>query len=171
MKGNQNMESNLLNVGYINNVRGLKGEIKVMHYCDSKEQFSEISHFVIEDKSYEKEYVKYHKEQVILKLKGINTISEAEKLKSKDIYADRSELPKLKDGQYYIADLIGFEAYTDKNELIGKVSDVIVSAASDLFQIKNKDGKNVLVPNIPEFINEISLEDKKIIITPIEGLL
>ena len=162
---------NLLNVGFINNVRGLKGEIKVIHYCDEKEQFSDIKNIIIENKTYEIEYVKFHKEQVILKLKGINTIEEAEKLKSKDIYADRDELPELLEGQYYIADLIGFEAHTDKGEVIGKITDVIVSTASDLFQIQKDDGKTVLVPNIPEFVPEISLADKKIVVTPIEGLL
>ena len=162
---------NLLNIGFINNVRGLKGEIKVIHYCDEKEQFSDIKNIIIENKAYEIEYVKFHKEQVILKLKGINTIEEADKLKSKDIYAQRDELPPLLEGQYYIADLIGFIAYTDKDEVVGKITDVIVSTASDLFQIEKDDGKTVLVPNIPEFVAEISLSDKKIIITPIEGLL
>lgn len=162
---------NLLNVGFINNVRGLKGEIKVIHYCDEKEQFLDIQNITIENKDYEIEYVKFHKEQVILKLKGINTIEEAQLLKSKDIYAPRDELPELSEGQYYIADLIGFEAITDKNEAIGRVTDVIVSTASDLFQIEKADGKTVLVPNIPEFVTEISLSDKKIVITPIEGLL
>lgn len=161
----------LLNVGFINNVRGLKGEIKVIHYCDDKEQFLDIKNIIIENKSYEIEYVKFHKEQVILKLKGINSIEEAQMLKSKDIYANRDELPELSEGQYYIADLIGFLAVTDKDEAIGKVTDVIVSTASDLFQIKKDDEKTVLVPNIPEFVTEISLSDKKIVITPIEGLL
>ena len=160
----------LLNVGFINNVRGLKGEIKVIHYCDEKEQFSDIKNIIVDEKSFEIEYVKYYKEQVILKLKGINTVEDAEKLKSKDIFAKRDELPELSEGQYYIADLIGFEAYTDKDEYIGVVTDVIVSTASDLFQIKT-DKKTVLVPNIPEFISEISVLDKKIVITPIEGLL
>ena len=162
---------NLLNVGFINNVRGLKGEIKVIHYCDDKEQFLDIKNIIIENQSYEIQYVKFHKEQVILKLNGINTVEEAQKLKSKDIYADRDELPELSEGQYYIADLIGFMAVTDKDDVIGKVTDVIVSTASDLFQIEKADGKTVLVPNIPEFIPEISVLDKKIVITPIEGLL
>lgn len=165
------MNNELLNVGFINNLRGLKGEIKVMHYCDDKECFYDISKVIIEEKAYEIEYVKFHKEQVILKLKGINSIEEAEKLKSKEIYAERSELPELSEGQFYIADLIGFKAYTDMGEYIGKVSDVIVSTASDLFQIEREDGKNTLVPNIPEFISEISVDEKKIVVKPIEGLL
>lgn len=165
------MNKDILNVGFINNVRGLKGEIKVTHYCDYKEQFSSVSQVVIDNSSYEIEYVKYHKELVILKLKGVNTVEEAEKLKSKEVYALRSELPELEDGQYYIADLIGFQVYTDKNEYIGKIDDVIVSTASDLFQIKTDEGKSVLVPNISEFVDEISLDEEKIIITPIEGLI
>lgn len=165
------MNNELLNVGFINNLRGLKGEIKVMHYCDDKECFCDISRVIIKEKAYEIEYVKFHKEQVILKLKGINSIEEASMLKSKEIYAERSELPELSEGQHYIADLIGFEAYTDKGEYIGKVSDVIVSTASDLFQIEREDGKNSLVPNISEFISEISEKEKKIVVKPIEGLL
>lgn len=162
---------NLLNIGFINNVRGLKGEIKVTHYCDYKEMFSSVSYIYIDSVKYETEYVKYHKETVILKLKGIDRVEDAQAFKGKDIYTAREILPELSEGQHYIADLIGLTVYTDKDELVGEVADVINSLASDLLKIKKQDGKEALVPNIKNFVKSISLSDKKIIITPIDGLI
>lgn len=162
---------NLLHIGFVNNVRGLKGELKVTHYCDYKETFEELDSVIIDEKNYEIEYVKYHKEQVILKLKGIDRVENAENLKNKNVYTFREQLPELSQGQYYIADLIGLSVYTDKNEYVGAVKDVIVSTASDLFQIEKENKSLILVPNIGEFVKSISIDDKKIIITPIEGLL
>ena len=162
---------NLLHIGFINNVRGLKGELKVTHYCDYKEAFSELDSVVIDEEDFQIEYVKYHKEQVIIKLKGIDRVEDAENFKNKNVYAQRSQLPKLSEGQYYIADLIGLSVYTHKNEYVGVVKDVIVSTASDLLQIEKENKSLVLVPNIGEFVKSISIDDKKIIITPIEGLL
>ena len=64
----------MLQVGYINNVRGLRGEIKIVHYCDCKEVFEAIPSVVIDDKEYEIEYIKYVKEQVVAKLSGIESV-------------------------------------------------------------------------------------------------
>lgn len=133
--------------------------------------FSSVSYIYIDSVKYETEYVKYHKETVILKLKGIDRVEDAQAFKGKDIYTAREILPELSEGQHYIADLIGLTVYTDKDELVGEVADVINSPASDLLKIKKQDGKEALVPNIKNFVKSISLSDKKIIITPIDGLI
>ena len=162
--------NNLLEIGYINNTRGLMGEVKVIHYCDNKEIFKEISSVIIDQKDYTVENVKFFKEQVILKLKGINSLEEAEKYKNKKLFAKKEDLPPLSDGRYYISDIIGFDVFAD-GEKIGTLSDVDVSGPIDMLVIKRDNKKEAYVPNIEKFVDEINVSDKKIIITPIEGLL
>lgn len=162
--------NNLLEIGYINNTRGLMGEVKVIHYCDNKEIFKEISSVIIDQKDYTVENVRFFKEQVILKLKGINSLEEAEKYKNKKLFAKKEDLPPLSDGRYYISDIIGFDIFADGKK-IGTLSDVDVSGPIDMLVIKRDNKKEAYVPNIEKFVDEINVSDKKIIITPIEGLL
>lgn len=161
----------LLEIGYINNTRGLSGEVKVIHFCDSKEIFKEISSVIIDGKAYEIQQVKFFKEQVILKLKNIDSPETAEKYKNKKIFAKKDDLPPLEEGRFYIADIIGFDVFSDDNEKIGELSDVDVSGPIDMLVVKRENKKDAYIPNVEKFVSEINTETKKIIITPIEGLL
>lgn len=161
----------LMELGYVNNVRGLRGEIKVIHYCDYKEFFEELDSVLIENTEYEIETIKYYKDQVVLKLSGIDTVEAAEKLKNKTVSARKSDLPPLPEGVFYVADLIGCKAYLEDGTYVGQVSDVIQNGPTDILELKNDDGKQILIPKVKEFVPYISVEEKKLTITPIDGLL
>ena len=163
-----------LELGQIVNVRGLKGEVKVNSYSEDPNRFEKIKSIIIKQKNQEQEYeiekVSYTKNQVVLKLKNIDTIEEAEKLRNAIILIDREKLGELPKGVYYIADLIGLDVYTDTNDYLGKVDDIFNTKSNDVYVIKDDLGKNKLLPGIPEIIKEISLENGKIIVHLIEGL-
>lgn len=112
----------------------------------------------------------YHKNQVILKLKGCNSIEDAEKLRNMFVLVKRSDLEELPEGVYYIADLIGLDVYTDEGDLLGKVDDVYSTGANDIYVVKDELGKQKLLPGIPDVIKETNLEEGKIIVHLIEGL-
>ena len=156
----------LMEFGIISNSRGLKGELKVTHLCDYKEQYADVGSIIIEDKYYEIEYVKYHKEQVILKLKGIDTIELADKFKTKIIFIEREKLPVLEAGRYYIADLIGLLGLFKNGDCVGKLVNVLQTGAADIFEFTNsteakaKALKTVLIPKVDEFITEIDIDNK-----------
>lgn len=164
-------DNELLEIGYINNTRGLSGEVKVIHFCDNKEIFKEISSVTIDESVYEIQYVKFFKEQVILKLKDIDSVEKAQKYKNKKLFAKKDDLPPLEDGRYYIADIIGFEVVLFDGEKVGTLCDVDVSGPIDMLVVKRENKKDAYIPNIEKFVSEINSETKKIIITPIEGLL
>lgn len=164
-------KNEMLEVGYVNNVRGLHGEIKVIHYCDEKEVFKEIPSVVIEEKVYDIKYVKFVKEQVILKLSGIESIDEAKKLQNKTVFAKRNDLPELLEGSFYIADIIGFSVITEASEKIGVLKDVDVSGPTDIFVVKRENKKDTYIPHIKKFVKSIDTSKGEIIITPIEGLI
>ena len=163
-----------LELGQIVNTRGLKGEVKVNSYSEDPNRFEKIKSIIVrlkgKDTEYEIEKVSYTKNQVVLKLKTIDTIEEAEKLRNSIILIDREKLGELPEDVYYIADLIGLEVYTDQNEYLGKVDDIFNTKSNDVYVVKDDLGKNKLLPGIPEVIKKISLEDGKIIVHLIEGL-
>ena len=163
-----------LEIGQIVNVKGLKGEVKVNSFSEDSRRFEKIKTVFVkvkgEMKEYEIESVGYNKIQVILKLKGIDTVEEAEKLRNSFILIDRDILGELPEGKYYIADLIGLEVYTEQGEYLGKVDDIYNTGANDIYVVKNDLGIQKLLPGIKEVIKEINLDQGKIIVNLIEGL-
>ena len=107
---------------------------------------------------------------VLLKIKGINDMNQAEKCKGLYLKIHRKDAIKLPKDTYFIADLLGLEVYTDEGELLGKVDDIFPTGANDVYVVKNELGKQILLPSIPEVIKEIDLEKGKVIVHLIEGL-
>ena len=112
-------------IGYISNTHALKGEVKVRPYTDDSKRFGKLKKVLVDFNgnlvSYDIEQVRYQQDMVLLKLKTIDSIEQAEKLKNHYIKIPRSEAKSLEDGEYFIADLIGCEVY--ENELIGVLDD------------------------------------------------
>ena len=162
-------------VGQIVNTFGVKGSVKVKPFTDDPERFEELKNVYVckKDKLEEVEIVevKYHKDMVLLKLKGIEDMTEAEKLKGLYLKIDRKDAKKLPEGTYFIADLLGLDVYSDENEHLGKLEDIFNSGANDVYVVKNELGKQLLLPGIPDVIKEIDLEKEKIIVHLIKGLI
>ncbi len=162
-------------VGQIVNTFGVKGMIKVKPFTDDVQRFEELKKVYICKKEkleeVEIEEVKYHKDMVLLKIKGIEDLNEAEKMKGLYLKIDRKNAKKLPKDTYFIADLLGLEVYSDKEELLGKVDDIFRTGANDVYVVKDERGKQLLLPGIPEVIKEIDLEKEKIIVHLLKGLV
>ncbi len=163
-----------LELGQIVNVKGLKGEVKVNSFTDDNTKFERIPKVFLKRKETLKEYeiekVGYHKNQVIIKFKNVNTVEEAENLRNSYIVVDREIFGELPEGVYYIADLIGLDVFTEANEYLGKVDDIFSTGSNDVYVVKDELGKQKLLPGIDEVIKQIDLESGKIIVNLIEGL-
>ena len=161
-------------VGQIVNTFGIKGQLKVKPFTDDMERFEELKTVYIckknEIKKVEIEDVKYNKQCVLLKVKGIEDLTEAEKYKGLFLKIDRKDAKKLPKDTYFIADILGLEVYTDEGELLGKVDDIFPTGANDVYVVKDELGKQILLPSIPEVLKEIDLEKGKVIVHLIEGL-
>lgn len=158
-------------IGQIVNTFGIKGEVKIIPYTDDINQFKKINIIYIKNKTIEIESAKFHKNFVILKLKGIDTVGDAEILRGEIISIKRSN-KKLPQNTYYIADLIGLEVYSDENnEYIGKVKDIYNTGANDIYIVENNESKEILLPAIKEVIKQIDLENNKIIVHILKGLI
>ncbi len=166
--------SDKLEIGQIVNTKGLKGELRVNSFSEASNRFETIDTILLKIKSEYKEYkiekVGYSKNQVVLKLKDVDTIEDAEKLKNVYVYIYRSQLGELPEGTYYIADLIGLEVFTEAGEKLGIVDDIFSTGSNDVYVVKDEMGKQKLLPGIDEVLKQIDIENGKIIVNLIEGL-
>lgn len=167
-------KKDILEVGQIVNTRGLRGEVKVNSFSEDPKRFEKLSTIYVKEKSGYKEYViervSYSKNQVILKLKGIDHIDYAEKLRNFYIYIKRSDIEPLEEGTYYIADLIGLEVYEEDGKLLGSVDDVFNTKANSVYVVRTQIGELKYLPGIPDVIKNVDLDNKKIIVHLIPGI-
>lgn len=164
-----------LQVGVIASTHGVRGEVKVFPTTDDVRRFKKLKEVILEgkkeNKNLEIEQVKFFKNMVILKFKGIDSINDVEKYKGCALLVTRENAVKLKPGEYFICDLIGLEVSDDQGNFLGTLTEVIQTGANDVYVVKMKNQKEVLIPNIKDCIIEISLEKNTMTVHLLEGLL
>lgn len=164
-----------LEIGQIVNTFGIKGEVKVKPFTDDIKRFDKLKKINIEQKNSKKEYeienIKYHKDMVILKLRGIDQIEQAELLRNSYLKIDRNEEEPLEENTYYIVDLLGLSVYTEEGILLGILDDIYNTGSNDIYVVKDSLGKQTLLPAIQDVIKEIDIENQKIIVHVMKGLL
>lgn len=166
----------LLRVGVIANTHGIRGEVKVFPTTDDNERFKYLKHVILdagrEKIPLEVTSVKFFKNMVILKFKGIDNINDIEKYKGKDLLVTRENAVPLEENEYYIADLIDLDVYEDNGNKLGILYDVMQTGANDVYVVKQEGtGKEILLPGIEECILDIDLEERKITVHLMEGLV
>ena len=157
-------------VGKIVNTFGIKGEVKVNLYTEDISNFKTNNKVYVNDKEMQVENSRLQKNMLILKLKGIDNMNDAEDLRGSIIKVDRSK-NDLPEGTYYIADLIGLDVYTEDGSLLGKVIDIYNTGANDIYTVKTQDGKEVLLPAIKDVIKQVDIQNGKIIVHILKGLI
>ena len=119
-------------IGQIVNTSGLKGEIKIKPFTDDITKFNNFKTIYVsikkELKEFEIEHVRFSKNMVFLKLKGIDTIEEAENYRNLYLKIKRDKDEKLEADTYYIVDILGCKVYTDEQKELGEVIDVFSKA-------------------------------------------
>ena len=164
-----------LEIGQIVNTFGIKGMVKVKPFTDDITRFDRLEKVYIKNKDSKKEYeieeVKYHKNMVMIKFKGIENPDDANLLRGSYLLVDRANEEPLEEGVYYIVDLIGLDVYTDEGILLGTLKDIFNTGSNDIYEVKDELGKQILLPAIADVIKEIDLENKKIIVHLLKGLM
>ena len=161
-------------IGQIVNTSGLKGVIKVKPFTDDITKFNKLKTIYIEIekklKSFEIEKVYFNKNMVFLKLKGIDTVEQAETFRNYYIKIERTD-EKLEEDSYYVVDIEGCKVYTDGQEFLGEVVEVFSTGSNDVYVVKSEDVKQILLPAIKDVIKQVDINNKKIIVHLLEGLV
>ena len=161
-----------ISIGKITNTHGIKGELKVYPLTDDIKRFDILERaFIGEEKiPVSVESVKYHKNLAILKFKEYNNINEVVDFKDYYIYVDKDGRVELPEGHFFIYEILDSQVFDLEENLIGYLRDVIQGPANDIYLIKDGE-KEYLIPAVGEFIKKIDLEQKRIYIQPIEGMI
>ncbi len=161
-------------IGKIVNTFGIRGEVKVDSYTDfEKERFKKDSTVYIGEEHLPLQVAGYrqHKGFLLVCFKDHEDINLIERFKGKMIYKSKEDIKPLKKGEYYFSDLMGLNAYVE-GKCVGKVLRVEEGLVANNLRIrKEEDGKEYLVPFLPVFIENVDLEEKRIDIIKMEGLL
>ncbi len=165
----------LLQVGIITSTHGVRGEVKVYPTTDDPRRFRRLKEVVLdtgkEKQNLEIEGVKFFKQFVILKFKGLDNINDIEKYRQKSLYVTRKNAVRLQKDEYFIADLIGLKVQDEDGKELGIVKDVIETGANDVYEVEMADGKSLLLPAIKQCILNVDVESGTMQVHVLEGLL
>lgn len=162
-------------VGTIVNTHGIKGEVKVKSNSDFTEtRFQPGEVLTIERNGEVMELTiasyRVHKGFHMLKFEGINNINDIEYLKNEVLLQEREhEDIELAENEYYYSDIIGCTVFDEQDTPIGRVIEIFETGANDVWVVKGE--KEYLIPYIADVVKSVDVEGRKIVITPMEGLL
>lgn len=149
-----------LTVATILKPQGIRGEVKVKAMTDSAEDLKAIKKILIDGVEYSVLSVRVQGEFAYLGLKGVADRNAAELLRGKDIEAERSQIPELPEGRYYIVDLIGCEVVNERGDILGEVTSV-TPARTDIYTIL-RNGKEISFAAADGVIANVDVEARKI---------
>lgn len=166
---------NLLQIGVIASMHGVRGEVKVFPTTDDVQRFKKLKEIILNDGREQitlyVQSVKFFKQLVILKFKEFDNINEVEPYKGKSLYVTRKNAVKLAKDEYFIADLLGIKTVSDDGSLCGTLRDVMETGANDVYVIDLSDGRELLLPAIKQCVLKVDLEEGLLTFHLLEGLL
>lgn len=166
-------EPHFLAIGRIIKPHGVHGEVRVELLTDVPERFEWLDAVFVGEanpRRLELESVRFHQGVVLLKLSGYPTRTEAELLRGELLQVPRSEAVPLEDDEYFLYQLEGMDVYTVDEVFIGQLTEILETGANNVFVVDGPTGQHLL-PDIPDVVKDIDIENGRIIITPLPGLL
>ena len=164
-----------LQVGVISSTHGVRGEVKVFPTTDDVTRFRQLKKVYLdtgrEMLPLEIQNVKFFKQFAILKFKVIDNINDIEKYRGKSLMIDREDAVDLDEDEYFIADMIGMKVCTEDGSEFGTLKDVMETGANDVYIIDSLEHGEVLIPAIRECILDVDMDEERMTIHLMEGLV
>lgn len=165
----------ILQVGAVTSTHGLAGEVKVFPTTDDPKRFKKLKKVLLDTgkgmRELEVVQVKFFKNLVILKFRGCDKIEDVMGFKGRELYVTRENAVKLKKNEYFVADLIGMKVFLEDGSYLGTLDDVLQTGANDVYEVHMEDGRKVLIPAIRQCILAVDIEEEKMTVHLLEGLL
>ena len=164
----------MLRVGVITSTHGVRGEVKVFPTTDDAKRFKTLKKVILDGREpleLSIEQVKFFKNMVILKFKGYDNINDVETWRQRDLLITRDQAVELKEDEYFITDLIGLTVVNEEEAVLGRVKDVLETGANDVYLIDTPEYGEVLLPAIRECILEVQVEEGKMKVHLMPGLI
>ncbi|WP_195573101.1 ribosome maturation factor RimM [Paenibacillus sp. 1001270B_150601_E10] len=172
-----NAES-LFTVGIMVNTQGIRGEVKIVPHTDfAEERFAPKSKLILVHEATNQqvpvtvERSRLHKNMYVVKFKEFDNINEVEKYKSWLIKISAEEREELEEGEYYYSDIIGCMVVTEDGEELGPIKEILAPGANHVWVVKLPKGKELLLPVIDPVILDVNVEEKRVTVHLMEGLM
>ncbi|PKN26737.1 MAG: 16S rRNA processing protein RimM [Deltaproteobacteria bacterium HGW-Deltaproteobacteria-21] len=166
---------NLLLLGKVLRPHGLGGLLRIDSYAESGDSFLASRTVFFQDRSgewWEEKVVSVHphKGAFLMKLKGLSSIEEAERMRGASIYVEKSGLDQKDQDEFFWHEIIGLEVYLKTGSYIGEIENILSTGSNDIYVVRNGDSE-ILVPAVHGVVEDIDLPSGKMIISDVEGLL
>lgn len=174
--GGLDLKDDYLLIGKVVKTHGIRGELKIFPYSRIPENFKSYKNVTLTGgkaglcRSYPVDSCRIHKKTVILRLAGVATMDDAERLCGFQVWLRKSELPAAGPDEYYWYEMAGRQVVTDQGRELGRVTAVFNNGAHDVLVIMDRD-REYLVPVRPEIVVRLDSSRRQIIISPVPGLL
>lgn len=159
-----------LRVGIVSSVHGIHGECKVFPTTDDMNRFKKLKKVYADDRELELEGVKFFKNMVIVKFKGIDTPEDIQKLRNKDLMINREDAVPLEEGEYFINDLIGCDVIDEEGKKVGECKEIFPTGANQVMEV-DTGKKTFPVPYIKQCILDVDLANREIKVHLLDGLM
>lgn len=152
-------------IGKIVAPHGVRGDIRILPSTEKPEQFLDLDYLLLKDgRKLHIQSARFHKRMVLVSTKEITTMNDAELLRDQDVLIKAEDLPKLDEGQFYVADLIGVPVYDEEGKQIGVFKDALSTGSNDVYVIAVPNAKDILLPALKIYVKEINLAEKRIVV-------
>lgn len=169
-----------LNVGRIVNTHGIRGEVRVLSSTDFEEiRFRKGAKLAIFKKDEQNpiwvtvENVRKHKNFILLTFEGYHNINLVEQFKNSLLKVTKEQLAEdeLEENEFYFFEIIGCQVYAEEGDHLGEITNILQTGANDVWELKDLKGKKHYIPYIEDVVKEVDVDNKKITIHVMEGLL
>lgn len=161
------MKQQYLEAGKITNTHGVRGEVRITPWADSAAFLRGFHTFYIDGQPVRVLRSRVHKNQLIAQLEGYDDVNAAMTLKNKVIHIDRADA-KLPEGRYFLQDLLGMRVVSDSGETLGELADVLDLPQGSVYVVRGT--REILIPDVPEFLLNIDAERGEITVHLLEGM-
>ncbi|KGX93189.1 16S rRNA-processing protein RimM [Pontibacillus halophilus JSM 076056 = DSM 19796] len=171
------MESSLYTIGKVVNTHGVRGEVRVIQVTDFEDRFEpgNVVYFISPDGGKPQTLTirthRTHKNFQLVSFEDYPSLNDVEPMKGGELAISEEQQGELSEGEFYYHEIIGCEVHTTSGEHIGQIKEILSPGANDVWVIKRKGKKDALIPYIEQVVKQINVDEKKVTIEPMEGLL
>lgn len=172
-------EPAFLALGRITRPHGVRGELRLQILTDYPERITHLETVYIGPSTKDRDSAaaygmisaRKHREQMIVKLEGLTDRDDAELLRGQLLMVTLDDAVPLEEGEYYLFQIIGARMVTTDGEDLGRIVEVLVTGANDVFIVRGGPYGEVLMPDIPEVILDVDIVKRQVTVKPPPGLL
>lgn len=169
------MLGKLFNIGKIINTHGVRGEVKIKRITDFEERFNVGETVYIKDEDTTIPLIiashRIHKGFDLITFEGMDNINDVEKYKGHYLQIHEDQQTELGENEYYYHEIIGCTVYTTTDEKLGTIKEILAPGANDVWVLQRPGKKDAYIPYIESVVKSIDVQERKIFIEPMEGLL